>query len=77
MIMEVIGRTPHKVSLSVRAQSELAQYWYNKTEVTAEIAGLTVAYRDWETTLKHYRKLLMMLGEELMYALHIKEGGAE
>ena len=76
MIREIIARTPHHYTLSVKAQTELAEYWYVRTENT-ERMGYDVD-KAYDTTLKHYRKLLMMLGEELMYALRIiQEGGVE
>ena len=77
MIREVIDRTPHRLSLCANAQAGLAYYWFDKAETTEKYASLNEAYPIWDNTLKHYRKLLMMLGEELMYALHIKEGGAQ
>ena len=76
MMREIIGRTPHHYTLSVKAQTELAEYWYVRTENTERLGY--DADKAYDTTLKHYRKLLMMLGEELMYALRIiQEGGVE
>ena len=77
MIREVIDRTPHRLSLCANAQAGLAYYWFDKAETTEKYASLDEACLIWDDALKHYRKLLMMLGEELMYALHIKEGGEE
>ena len=76
MIREIIARTPHHYSLGVKAQTELADYWYVRTEKTEKMGY--DADKAYDTTLMHYRKLLLMLGEELMYALRIiQEGGVE
>jgi hypothetical protein len=77
MIREVIDRTPHRLSLCANAQAGLAYYWFDKAVAAEKFGGLDAASETWDNTLKHYRKLLMMLGEELMFALHIKEGGEE
>ena len=76
LMREIIARTPHHYTLSVKAQTELVEYWYVRTENTEKMGY--DADKAYDTTLVHYRKLLMMLGEELMYALRIiQEGGVE
>ena len=76
LIRKIVDRTPHHYSLSVKAQTELAEYWYDQSKAMEKMGYSS--YLTWDNALQYYRKLLMMLGEELMYALRIiQEGGVE
>ena len=77
LIRKIVDRTPYHFSLGVKAQTALTEHWCQQVEVV-EKAGFTYeTFQAWDNSLKYCRKLLMMLGEELMYAFHLKEGGVE
>ena len=76
LIRKIIKRTSHKLSLKVKAQTVFAEYWYDQSKAMEKMGYSS--YLTCDSALQYYRKLLMMLGEELMYALRIiQEGGVE